>query len=1028
MKQQFNFLAIVITFGLSLYAHEKLPITAINLQNSGISEISDEQKFDVSFDAVDQSILSDLLVVNRVSNNNNIVYQHLHTLCELVTQSNATISVYLLKEALKEAAIGLIFAKDLSEADIIKIANNIEHCLQQIESGNIKISTMPEASLNMVDCAEVATTRAFKSKTVVGDFTIVGDSTTKGDENIDGNLTINGNETVKGNVSTEGNETIGGNLTVGGSIVSTGGSSPIFQGGIILTGNPQQACIIFQDSNGNEKARLCSSPLVGNNGVFVSVDGGITQNLQVGNSGSVTITPESTSTTAGLTVNGVSLTSPAILAIGNGTTAAPALRLLNNNVSSTNFILTIDASGNVKQSSSVPIVNGGQQPGPLVIGTLDGTPLTFITNNITRLQIDQTGNSTFTGNIKLPSATPGVSTANALGATQGLIELGGPNPSVNNVSMFEVSTGSGGGRNLFLGNYSNVPAVTTGADNIGIGINALSSITTETGNIAIGPFANTAPQGSHNSITIGINASAITSDEGIAIGNQATILNAPRSIVIGSTTGAGSPPIATGANAIVIGCADLFAGPNASGVASIAIGSANTTTLPGPQATADRSIALGLAPIAAGVDSIAVGTSAIAMSTNSIAIGSSTISTGSQSLAIGGGPSSPLISGAVATAGQAIAIGCSSGSALGAVSTGTGAIAIGSTSSGNVLLPGPLASNTSAIAIGSGVSNGGVGNVAQAGPAATGTFSIAIGTSTIATGSDCVAIGRGSQAAANLTIAIGSNDSTNAGLSPQATALNAIAIGSPVGANNGALASGESSIALGAANTTSNIPGALASGIRSIAIGTGASVAQSDTIVIGSLHTANVAAVKVGIGTNTPSAKLHIVGPAGTPVARFDAGDTTTSSQIVFTNVAAGSTAAVLNLSAATNGTLQVVGSSRRFKENFRPIDAWSSKLYQMNPCIFDYKQENGGDKDHTGFIAEEVAELFPSLVNYDADGKPFSNRDSCFHALAIREIQRHQKILDKEIKETKQHQDLINTLLQRIELLEAAIQVIQLN
>ena len=63
------------------------------------------------------------------------------------------------------------------------------------------------------------------------------------------------------------------------------------------------------------------------------------------------------------------------------------------------------------------------------------------------------------------------------------------------------------------------------------------------------------------------------------------------------------------------------------------------------------------------------------------------------------------------------------------------------------------------------------------------------------------------------------------------------------------------------------------------------------------------------------------------------------------------------------NGANQVfrVVSSKRFKENFRPIEALSPQLHALNPVMFDYKAENGGTKDYIGFVAEEVAQIFPS-------------------------------------------------------------------
>src|SRR4029077_7698728 len=101
-----------------------------------------------------------------------------------------------------------------------------------------------------------------------------------------------------------------------------------------------------------------------------------------------------------LTVTG-NASNPTIQSTGSGTATAPALRLIGDPGSlSTDFFLTIDALGNVRQSSatqlfgSLPfgnfIVNGGQ-PGPLTIGTTNATTMSFITNNAQRILMDQNG-------------------------------------------------------------------------------------------------------------------------------------------------------------------------------------------------------------------------------------------------------------------------------------------------------------------------------------------------------------------------------------------------------------------------------------------------------------------------------------------------------------------------------------------------------------------------------------------------------------------------------------------------------------
>src|SRR5690606_12932183 len=73
-----------------------------------------------------------------------------------------------------------------------------------------------------------------------------------------------------------------GDLYVGGTI---SGSITVLPPLILkpLAGN--EACIIYEQSNGFEKARICSTTILNDRGLYISVDGGATQNFRVTNDG-----------------------------------------------------------------------------------------------------------------------------------------------------------------------------------------------------------------------------------------------------------------------------------------------------------------------------------------------------------------------------------------------------------------------------------------------------------------------------------------------------------------------------------------------------------------------------------------------------------------------------------------------------------------------------------------------------------------------------------------------------------------------
>ena len=110
------------------------------------------------------------------------------------------------------------------------------------------------------------------------------------------------------------------------------------------------------------------------------------------------------------------------------------------------------------------------------------------------------------------------------------------------------------------------------------------------------------------------------------------------------------------------------------------------------------------------------------------------------------------------------------------------------------------------------------------------------------------------------------------------------------------------------------------------------------------------------------------------------------------------------NLVINQSGIIGVVGSSIRYKTNLRPIDEYSSKIYGLNPLVFDYKAE-GGAKNEFGLIAEEVEKVMPELVVYNRDNQP--------------ETVQYQKLIPLLLSELKKVKNQTDMLARRIEELE---------
>jgi len=72
------------------------------------------------------------------------------------------------------------------------------------------------------------------------------------------------------------------------------------------------------------------------------------------------------------------------------------------------------------------------------------------------------------------------------------------------------------------------------------------------------------------------------------------------------------------------------------------------------------------------------------------------------------------------------------------------------------------------------------------------------------------------------------------------------------------------------------------------------------------------------------------------------------------------------------NGKLGTVNSSARFKEDIQDMASASSKLYELRPVTYRYKDtpEKSQNQRDYGLIAEEVEKVYPDLIAYDDKGQ----------------------------------------------------------
>jgi hypothetical protein len=133
------------------------------------------------------------------------------------------------------------------------------------------------------------------------------------------------------------------------------------------------------------------------------------------------------------------------------------------------------------------------------------------------------------------------------------------------------------------------------------------------------------------------------------------------------------------------------------------------------------------------------------------------------------------------------------------------------------------------------------------------------------------------------------------------------------------------------------------------------------------------------------------------------------------------------------NNKLGTVTSSKRFKEEIRPMNESSEALFKLKPITFRYKEEI--DPSHIsqfGLVAEDVERVNPDLVVRDKEGKPYSVRYDQVNAMLLNEflkehrtVKGQQKEIDALKAELKEQRALIQQVNDKMKLNRPAPQMV---
>jgi hypothetical protein len=204
-----------------------------------------------------------------------------------------------------------------------------------------------------------------------------------------------------------------------------------------------------------------------------------------------------------------------------------------------------------------------------------------------------------------------------------------------------------------------------------------------------------------------------------------------------------------------------------------------------------------------------------------------------------------------------------------------------------------------------------------------------------------------------------------------------------------------------------------ASGYRALsgnATGVGNTACGSQALVQSTGNNNTALGVHAGFNISTGSNNIHIgnVG-AGNESATLRIGDNNQTRTFIagINGVNQGSATAVfINTLTGQLGTT-APASSRRYKQEIKPMDTASEAVLALKPVSFHYKSDNTKTLQF-GLIAEDVADVNPDLVVRDENGEIYTVRYDAVNAMLLNEfLKEHRKNEEQEATIARQQKQI---------------------
>ncbi|MFL6506254.1 MAG: tail fiber domain-containing protein, partial [Candidatus Udaeobacter sp.] len=125
-----------------------------------------------------------------------------------------------------------------------------------------------------------------------------------------------------------------------------------------------------------------------------------------------------------------------------------------------------------------------------------------------------------------------------------------------------------------------------------------------------------------------------------------------------------------------------------------------------------------------------------------------------------------------------------------------------------------------------------------------------------------------------------------------------------------------------------------------------------------------------------------------------------------------------------SDNKIGTLASSRRFKEEIKPMDEASEVLFALKPVSFRYKKEFDAEgAPRFGLIAEDVEQVDPDLVSHNDKGEVQTVRYEQINAMLLNEfLKEHRRVEELKSAMTKQRKDFEAAMVQQQKTTEALL------